>query len=140
LTKSHFTYQADYEIFDLVSELEMAEGALIQVIISHGFHTTPKGKDMDFYSLFAVSPTATTNEIARAYRRKSLEMQYVFVEISIPFPNEKHPSPDKNPGVKNIHERFARLGVIAQILRNQESRERLCSLNSAVAPCLTFRM
>lgn len=33
-------------------------------------------------------------------------------------------SPDKNPGVKNIQERFARLGVITAILRSPESRER----------------
>jgi len=33
-------------------------------------------------------------------------------------------SPDKNPGVKGIHERFARLGVVATILRNKESRKR----------------
>jgi len=33
-------------------------------------------------------------------------------------------SPDKNPGVAGIHERFARLGVIAAILRNTESRKR----------------
>ena len=34
-------------------------------------------------------------------------------------------SPDKNPGVKGIHERFARLGVIATILRDPVGRERL---------------
>jgi len=33
-------------------------------------------------------------------------------------------SPDKNQGVAGIHERFARLGVIAAILRNAESRKR----------------
>lgn len=33
-------------------------------------------------------------------------------------------SPDKNPGVKGIHERFARLGVIAAILRDPRGRER----------------
>jgi len=33
-------------------------------------------------------------------------------------------SPDKNPDVKGIHERFARLGVISTILRNKESRKR----------------
>jgi DnaJ homolog subfamily C member 1 len=33
-------------------------------------------------------------------------------------------SPDKNPKAKNIHERFARLSVVATILRNGESRER----------------
>ena len=35
-----------------------------------------------------------------------------------------HASPDKNPGVKNIQEWFARLGVISQILRSPERRER----------------
>jgi DnaJ family protein C protein 1 len=33
-------------------------------------------------------------------------------------------SPDKNLGVKNIEERFARLGVVGTILRNPESRKR----------------
>jgi hypothetical protein len=33
-------------------------------------------------------------------------------------------SPDKNPGVKGIQERFARLGVIGSILRSEEGRER----------------
>jgi hypothetical protein len=33
-------------------------------------------------------------------------------------------SPDKNPGVKDIHERFARLGVIATILKDTEGRKR----------------
>ena len=33
-------------------------------------------------------------------------------------------SPDKNPGVKDIQARFARLGVITGILRDPESRER----------------
>lgn len=34
------------------------------------------------------------------------------------------PSPDKNPDVKGIHERFARLGVIAAILRDPVGRKR----------------
>jgi DnaJ homolog subfamily C member 1 len=33
-------------------------------------------------------------------------------------------SPDKNPGVKDIQKKFARLGVVAQILRNEEGRKR----------------
>lgn len=37
-------------------------------------------------------------------------------------------SPDKNPGVKGIHERFARLSVIAEILKGKESRERCVPL------------
>ncbi len=36
-------------------------------------------------------------------------------------------SPDKNPGVKGVQERFARLGVIASILRSEDGRERSVS-------------
>ncbi|KAF9485276.1 DnaJ-domain-containing protein [Pholiota conissans] len=80
----------DHEIFDLVTELEAAEG-----------------KGTTFYSWLDVLPTASTNEIARAYRKKSITLH-----------------PDKNPNVKGIHERFARLGVVSTILRNAESRKR----------------
>jgi hypothetical protein len=38
-------------------------------------------------------------------------------------------SPDKNPGVKGVQERFARLGVVASILRSEEGRERSVSRN-----------
>ncbi|PPQ94014.1 hypothetical protein CVT25_009862, partial [Psilocybe cyanescens] len=82
--------QEDHEIFDIVTELEAAEG-----------------KGTTFYSWLDVSSTATTNEIAKAYRKKSMILH-----------------PDKNPDVKGIHERFARLGVISTILRNKESRKR----------------
>ncbi|KIM46104.1 hypothetical protein M413DRAFT_441171 [Hebeloma cylindrosporum] len=80
----------DHEIFDLVTELEVAEG-----------------KGTTFYSFLDVPSTATTNEIAKAYRKRSMVLH-----------------PDKNPNVKGIHERFARLGVISTILRNKESRKR----------------
>jgi len=80
----------DYEIFDLVSALESAEG-----------------KGTTFYSWLDVPPTATTAEIAKAYRKLSMKMH-----------------PDKNPGVKNAQQRFARLGVISNILRNKHSRKR----------------
>ncbi|TFK75827.1 DnaJ-domain-containing protein [Pluteus cervinus] len=80
----------DYEIFDLVGALEAAEG-----------------KGTSFYSWLNVPPTATTNEIAKAYRKMSMTLH-----------------PDKNPNVKGVHERFARLGVVSTILRNTESRER----------------
>lgn len=33
-------------------------------------------------------------------------------------------SPDKNPGVKGAHDRFARLGVVSKILRDAEGRKR----------------
>ncbi|KAI0335445.1 DnaJ-domain-containing protein [Cubamyces sp. BRFM 1775] len=80
----------DHEIFDLVSAIEAAEG-----------------KGTTFYSWLEVPSTASTSEISKAYRKKSLQLH-----------------PDKNKGVKNAHERFARLGVVASILRNPEKRER----------------
>jgi DnaJ family protein C protein 1 len=65
------------------------------------------GKGTSFYSWLDVPDTASTAEIAKAYRKKSIKIH-----------------PDKNPGVKNIHKKFARLGVIAKLLRNKESRKR----------------
>ncbi|KAG5639284.1 hypothetical protein H0H81_004945 [Sphagnurus paluster] len=66
-----------------------------------------EGKGTTFYSWLAVPPTASTAEISKAYRKMSMQLH-----------------PDKNPNVKAIHERFARLGVVATILRNKESRKR----------------
>ncbi|KAJ7665534.1 DnaJ domain-containing protein, partial [Mycena rosella] len=80
----------DHEIFDLVSAIEASEG-----------------KGTTFYSWLDVPSTATTAEIAKAYRRKSMVLH-----------------PDKNPNDDKIHERFSRLGVVSTILRNKESRER----------------
>ncbi|KAL5530671.1 hypothetical protein ACEPAF_6929 [Sanghuangporus sanghuang] len=80
----------DYEIFDLVSAIEAAEG-----------------KGTTFYSWLNVPPTATSQEISRAYKKKSIQLH-----------------PDKNPGRKDAPERFARLGIVAQILRDKEGRER----------------
>ncbi|KAG6890549.1 hypothetical protein C0992_000809 [Termitomyces sp. T32_za158] len=82
--------QEDHEIFDLVSELEAAEG-----------------KGTTFYSWLNVPSTASIPEIAKAYRKMSMQLH-----------------PDKNPDEKDIHKRFARLGVVATILRNPESRKR----------------
>ncbi|KAI0832395.1 DnaJ-domain-containing protein [Trametes gibbosa] len=82
--------QEDHEIFDLVSAIEATEG-----------------KGTNFYSWLDIPSSASTSEISKAYRKKSLQLH-----------------PDKNKGVKNAHERFARLGVVAAILRNSEKRER----------------
>ncbi|KAG6869270.1 hypothetical protein C0993_000023 [Termitomyces sp. T159_Od127] len=82
--------QEDHEIFDLVSELEAAEG-----------------KGTTFYSWLNVPSTASVSEISKAYRKMSMQLH-----------------PDKNPDEKDIHKRFARLGVVATILRNPESRKR----------------
>jgi len=75
----------DHEIFDLVSALEAAEG--------------PK---TSFYSFMNVTSSATTAEIAKAYRKRSLEL---------------HPDRGGDP------QRFARLGTISNILRNEEKRK-----------------
>ncbi|CUA67809.1 putative J domain-containing protein C2E1P5,03 [Rhizoctonia solani] len=79
----------DYEIFDLVSELEEHEGP----------GTT-------FYSLLGISPSATSAELGKAYKKLSVKLH-----------------PDKNPGVKGAHERYARLGKINTILKG-EGRDR----------------
>ncbi|KIK68051.1 hypothetical protein GYMLUDRAFT_806096 [Collybiopsis luxurians FD-317 M1] len=80
----------DHEIFDLVSAVEASEG-----------------KGTSFYSWLNVAPSASTAEIARAYRKMSMQLH-----------------PDKNPGNKKIAQRFARLGVVSAILRNPVSRKR----------------
>ncbi|KAG1752710.1 DnaJ-domain-containing protein [Suillus paluster] len=66
-----------------------------------------EGKGTTFYSWLDVPQTATLTQINKAYRKKSMQLH-----------------PDKNPGVKGIHERFARLGIIATILKNTEGRKR----------------
>ncbi|KAI9574733.1 DnaJ-domain-containing protein [Boletus coccyginus] len=66
-----------------------------------------EGKGTTFYSWLDVPPTASLTEINKAYRKKSMQLH-----------------PDKNPGVKGIQERFARLGVIVNTLRSPEGRKR----------------
>ncbi|KAF8845860.1 DnaJ-domain-containing protein [Paxillus ammoniavirescens] len=66
-----------------------------------------EGKGTTFYSWLDVPPTASLAQINKAYRKKSMQLH-----------------PDKNPGVKGIQERFARLGVIANTLRSSEGRKR----------------
>ncbi|KAI0774251.1 DnaJ-domain-containing protein [Fomes fomentarius] len=66
-----------------------------------------EGKGTTFYSWLDVPHTASVTVISKAYRKKSLQLH-----------------PDKNKGVKDAHERFARLGVVAAILRDPAKRER----------------
>ncbi|GAA6049457.1 hypothetical protein JCM3770_007349 [Rhodotorula araucariae] len=65
-----------------------------------------EGKGTTFYSFLNVTKNATPQEINRAYRKRSLELH-----------------PDKNPDDKKIADRFARLGVIGNILRDEEKRK-----------------
>ncbi|QRV88040.1 DnaJ domain protein [Ceratobasidium sp. AG-Ba] len=80
----------DHEIFDLVSEIEAAEGP----------GTT-------FYSWLDVPHTASLATINKAYKKLSIKLH-----------------PDKNPGVKGAHERYARLGKVNAILKSGEGRDR----------------
>ncbi|KAI8140119.1 hypothetical protein BJV82DRAFT_623980 [Fennellomyces sp. T-0311] len=82
--------QADFEIFDLVDELEKSEGT-----------------DVNFYSWLNVSPSASSSDINRAYRKLSLKLH-----------------PDKNKKDVTAKEKFARLGKIVAILRDSAKRER----------------
>ncbi|KAH7921821.1 DnaJ-domain-containing protein [Leucogyrophana mollusca] len=66
-----------------------------------------EGKGTTFYSWLDIPSSATLAQINKAYRKKSIQLH-----------------PDKNPGVKGIHDRFARLGVITAILRSTEGRKR----------------
>ncbi|KAI9486433.1 MAG: hypothetical protein EXX96DRAFT_496290 [Benjaminiella poitrasii] len=66
-----------------------------------------EGKDTNFYSWLDVKPSASQAEITKAYRKLSLKWH-----------------PDKNKSDPKAKERFARLGVIAAILRDPKSRER----------------
>ncbi|BGP37345.1 hypothetical protein JCM10450v2_001252 [Rhodotorula kratochvilovae] len=65
-----------------------------------------EGKGTTFYSFLNITKGATPQEINRAYRKRSLELH-----------------PDKNPDNKKIADRFARLGVIGNILRDEEKRK-----------------
>ncbi|CAH7686503.1 hypothetical protein PPACK8108_LOCUS21158 [Phakopsora pachyrhizi] len=66
-----------------------------------------EGKGVTFYKFLNVTKSATLAEINKASRKASLTLH-----------------PDKNPNVKDIQARFARLGVITAILRDPEKRKR----------------
>ncbi|KAF8351380.1 hypothetical protein F5887DRAFT_937177, partial [Amanita rubescens] len=92
----------------LVSSLLLLLTVLATVVLAQEDHEIfdlvsaverSEGKGTTFYSWLDVPSTASAADIARAYRKLSVKTH-----------------PDKNPNVKNAHERFARLGV--------ESRER----------------
>ncbi|KAK4049448.1 hypothetical protein OIV83_004181 [Microbotryomycetes sp. JL201] len=102
----------DHEIFDIVLALEAAEG-----------------KGTTFYSFLNLTKSATDKDISKAYRKRSLELQSVnlafFVSLSDSIVDASlYNSPDKNPDDAVIADRFARLGVISNILRDAEKRKR----------------
>ncbi|KAF8605528.1 DnaJ-domain-containing protein [Ceratobasidium sp. AG-I] len=68
---------------------------------------THEGAGTTFYSLLDVPSNAAQAVLNKAYRKLSIKLH-----------------PDKNPGVKGAHERYARLGKINAILKSTEGRER----------------
>jgi DnaJ family protein C protein 1 len=68
----------DHEVFDLVSALEQAEGKSLPLPGLAGLAPTDDlGKGVDFYSHLGIDSSATLNQLNKAYRKKSLELQYV---------------------------------------------------------------
>lgn len=88
----------DHEIFELQAALEKAEAALSS---RKGTTGSTGSKKVNFYSLLGIPNTATSSEIKRAYRKRSLELH-----------------PDKNSGVKGAQKRFEQLGLVYKILRD----------------------
>ncbi|GAA6024829.1 hypothetical protein JCM11491_005668 [Sporobolomyces phaffii] len=66
-----------------------------------------EGKGTTFYSFLNTTKSASEKDINKAYRKRSLELH-----------------PDKNPNNKKVEDRFARLGLITNILRDAEKRKR----------------
>jgi hypothetical protein len=114
----------------LISSAKSKPRKVKPIFIMHRATLSPQcipGKGTSFYSWLDVPSTASTAQISKAYRRKSMLLQCVQTAFTFcpPSCSLTFLSPDKNPGVKGIHERFARLGVIASILRDPVGRERL---------------
>lgn len=106
---------ADHEVFRLRDEVIASEGP-----------------DATFYSFIGVSPSASQDEINKAYRKKSRQIhpdkarQAYIANYAKPDKTKKKPGVTvrKQPSAKELRQfdkdasaRFARLGVVANILR-----------------------
>lgn len=115
----------DYEIFRLKDEVEAAEG-----------------EGVNFYDFLGVKPSATVEDVGKAFRKKSRALhpdkaKHSFI-ASRSTPKPKKPGEKRKSGVhvskgpsereiqrfmKHAEERYSRLGVVANILKGQQ-RER----------------
>jgi hypothetical protein len=111
--------RADYEIFQLNDAVQASEGA-----------------NVTFYSWIGVKRSATVDQINKAYRKKAAllhpdKARSTFINnYGKPKPGEPVPKTRKKPSTREVNayskqasERFARLGVVANVLRG-ENRER----------------
>ena len=118
---SAFTKE-DHEIFRLKDELEASEGP-----------------DVSFYDFLGVSPSATVDDINKAFRKKSRTLhpdkakQSFVASRSVPKPKKK--GEKKKPGVhvskgpsqreiskfmKEASQRYSRLGVVTGVLKGPQ--------------------
>ncbi|KAL8914635.1 MAG: hypothetical protein Q9171_000816 [Xanthocarpia ochracea] len=115
-------HKLDHEIFRLKDELSSAEG-----------------EGVTFYDYVGVKPSASQDEIVKAYRKKSKGMhpdkaKQALIASRAKSPPKKPGDKGKKPGVhvskppsereirdavKKASERYARLGVIAEILKGE---------------------
>jgi DnaJ-class molecular chaperone len=64
----------DYEIFDLVSELEQHEGELKRQNLGSWCSFAALGAGTTFYSLLGISPSASAAELSKAYKKLSVKL------------------------------------------------------------------
>ncbi|QDS67569.1 hypothetical protein FKW77_003418 [Venturia effusa] len=103
----------DYEIFQLNDAVQQDQG-----------------QNVTFYSWIGVKPSATVDQINKVYRKRSRDLhpdkaRSSFVEQYAKSHDGKKPSNRQvNAFSKEASDRFARFGVVANVLRDYESRKR----------------
>lgn len=117
----------DYEIFKLKDEVDASEGP-----------------DVNFYDFLGVKSSSTIEEISKAFRKRSRalhpdKVKHSFVASHSTSKPSSKPGSKQKPGVhvsrgpsdrelqkflKHATERYGRLGVVANILKSPDTRER----------------
>ncbi|TID27559.1 putative J domain-containing protein [Venturia nashicola] len=103
----------DYEIFQLNDAVQQDQGL-----------------NVTFYSWIGVKPSATVDQINKVYRKRSRDLhpdkaRSSFIDQYAKSHDGKKPSNRQvNAYAKEASDRFARFGVVANVLRDYESRQR----------------